>query len=129
MKSNLRRLVITSLTATLAVAAVVPVFAGRGGGPPPDPTLGLTNGFIDLDTPDFKIQLVKDSQTIAALEPKGVPGYDYTPGGRGRRGQQNTNAPIHQAFDFTPNDQMTNRQADRFYHLGDLTFRVREAGA
>src|SRR5262245_27863980 len=23
---------------------------------------------------------------------------------------------------------MTNRQADRFYHLGDLTFRVREAG-
>ena len=32
---------------------------------------------------------------------------------------------VHQTFDFTPADQLTNRQANRFYHLGDLTFRLR----
>ncbi len=96
----------------------------RGEGGPP--TLGLTNGFIELDTPDFHVKLVTDSQTLAALEPKGVAGYDFTPGGRGRgrRGAISTNV-VHQTFDFTPADQLTNRQANRFYHLGDLTFRLR----
>jgi hypothetical protein len=94
---------------------------GGAGGPP---TLGLTNGYIELETPDFHLKLVKDSQTVAALEPKGVAGYDFTAGGRGRRGPRSTNV-VHQAFDFTPADQLTNRQANRFYHLGDLTFRLR----
>ena len=40
----------------------------RGGGGPP--TLGLTNGYLELETPDFNLKLVKDSQTVAALEPK-----------------------------------------------------------
>ena len=95
---------------------------GRGNAGPP--TLGLTNGFIELETPDFKIKLVKDSQTLAALEPKGLAGYDFIPRARGRREPQSTNV-VHQAFDFTPADQLTNRQANRFYHLGDLTFRLR----
>ncbi|MGA2542693.1 MAG: DUF5695 domain-containing protein [Verrucomicrobiota bacterium] len=72
----------------------------RGGGGPP--TLGLTNGYIELETPDFKIKLVKDSQTLAALQPKNADG-----------------------FDFTPADQLQARQANRFYHIGDLTFRLR----
>ncbi len=93
----------------------------REAGPP---TLGLTNGLIEQETPDFNIELVKDSQTLAALEPKGVPGYDFTPRGRGRRRPESTNV-IHQVFDFTPADQLTNRQANRFYHFGDLTFRLR----
>ena len=72
----------------------------RGGGGPP--TLGLTNGFIELETPDFNLKLVKDSQTLAALMPKNADG-----------------------FDFTPADQLEARQANRFYHFGDLTFRLR----
>jgi hypothetical protein len=76
---------------------------GGGGGPP---TLGLTNGYIELDTPDFNLKLVKDSQTLAALLPKNANG-----------------------FDFTPADQLQARQANRFYHIGDLTFRLRTNNA
>ncbi len=98
---------------------------GGGGGPP---TLGLTNGFNELETPDFRISLIKDSQTLAALQPKGVAGYDFTPGARRRGGPKSTNV-VHQDFDFTPADQLTSRQANRFYHLGDLTFRLRTKSA
>jgi hypothetical protein len=66
------------------------------------PTLGLDQGYIELNTPDFKLKLVKASQTIAALQPNGAEG-----------------------FDFTPSDQLASRAGDRFYHLGDLTLRLR----
>ena len=72
----------------------------RSNGPP---TLGLEGGFAEFDTPDFTLKLVKASQTVAALQPKGADG-----------------------FDFTPADQLEVRAGDRFYHLGDLTFRVRQ---
>jgi hypothetical protein len=72
------------------------------GGPP---TLGLDQGFIDLDTPDFKLKLVKASQTVAALQPKGAGN-----------------------FDFAPSDRLERRAANGYHHLGDLTLRVR-AGA
>ena len=52
---------------------------GRQGAPPPPPTLGLEDGLLEFDTPDFTVKLVKASQTIAALEPKGVPTYTPTP--------------------------------------------------
>ena len=78
----------------------------RGQATPPPPTLGLDHGTLDFDTPDFTLKLVKDSQTIAALEPKGAKGID-------------ANTP----FDFTPADQLTARQGDRFNHLGDITLR------
>ena len=86
--------------------------AGRAGGPtPPAPTLGLENGTLDFDTPDFTLKLVKDSQTIAALQPKGARGMDaQTP------------------FDFTPADQLTARQGDRFNHLGDIQLRIQQEG-
>jgi hypothetical protein len=70
--------------------------------PPPPPTLGLEQGYSDFDTPDFKLKLVKSSQTIAALQPKGAG-----------------------TFDFTPADRLERRQSDGFHHLGDLTFRLR----
>ena len=35
-----------------------------------------------LETPDFKLSLVKESQTVAALEPKSKPGFDFTPSDR-----------------------------------------------
>ena len=74
----------------------------RRGAPQTPPTLGLDQGTIELDTPDFNLKLVKASQTVAALEPKDANG-----------------------FDFTPADQLEARSRDGFYHLGDLTFRVR----
>jgi len=88
-----------------------PQAQGLGQAPPPPPTLGLQNGTLDFDTPDFTLKLVKDSQTIAALQPKGAKGMA-------------ANAP----FDFTPADQLTARQGDRFNHLGDITLRVKQAG-
>ena len=104
-------------TASIAISAIavlaIAVHArpqGRGQTPPP-PTLGLQNGTLDFDTPDFTLKLVKDSQTIAALQPKGAKGMD-------------ANTP----FDFTPADQLTARQGDRFNHLGDITLRVKRAG-
>lgn len=75
---------------------------GRAAQEEPAPTLGLDQGLIELDTPDFNLKLVKASQTIAALEPKGADG-----------------------FDFTPADWLERRSANRFHHLGDLTFRLR----
>jgi hypothetical protein len=66
-------------------------------------TLGLEQGTSVFDTPDFTLKLVNASQTVAALEPKGTDG-----------------------FDFTPADQLNVRAADGFYQLGDLTLRLRE---
>src|SRR6185312_16991792 len=76
---------------------------GRTAGPP---TLGLDQGTSDFETPDFTLKLVKVSQTVAALQPKGGDG-----------------------FDFTPADQLSARAADGFYQLGDLTLRVREGAS
>ena len=66
-------------------------------------TLGLEAGYLEFDTPDFNLKLVKTSQTIAALEPKNAKG-----------------------FDFTPADRLVSRARDGFYHLGDLILRLRK---
>jgi hypothetical protein len=97
------------LLAQAGSAAVAP--QGRGAPAPPTPTLGLANGTLDFDTPDFTLKLVRDSQTIAALQPKGAKGMD-------------ANTP----FDFTPADQLPARQGDRFNHLGDIHLRIQQAG-
>lgn len=65
-------------------------------------TLGLEQGNTEFDTQDFKIKLVKTSQTLAALEPKGANG-----------------------FDFTTADRLVPRSKDGFYHLGDIKFRLK----
>jgi uncharacterized protein DUF5695 len=57
---------------------------------------------LDLDTPEFKLQLAKDSQTVAALEPKTTPG-----------------------FDFTSSDRLSQRAANRYHRLGDLILSAR----
>jgi hypothetical protein len=107
--------------------------------PPPPPTLGLENGLLEFDTPDFTLKLVKDSQTIAALEPKGVATYTPTPTpARGRGAATGAAAPATPApaaptpppptplkFDFTPADRLSQRAADGFNHLGDITMRLR----
>ncbi|PPR01779.1 hypothetical protein CVT24_001802 [Panaeolus cyanescens] len=69
-------------------------------------TLGLGNGFITKNTTIFNIALVKDSQTLFSLTPNKNP-----------------------AFDFIPSDEMTFRQGNGNYHLGDITFRARTVGS
>ncbi|MDE3068415.1 MAG: hypothetical protein KGJ60_12825 [Verrucomicrobiota bacterium] len=68
--------------------------------------LGLEQGFLAFDTPDFQLKLVRASQTVAALQPKGAGG-----------------------FDFTPADQLEKRAGDHYFQLGDLTLRLRPGGA
>ncbi|KDQ51114.1 hypothetical protein JAAARDRAFT_211262 [Jaapia argillacea MUCL 33604] len=71
------------------------------------PTLGLEDGLLTFDTPEFTVQLVKDSQVLYSLKTKGN----------------------SSGFDFIPWDMMSQRQYDGNYHLGDLTFRVRALGS
>ena len=65
------------------------------------PTLGLEQGRVRLETPAFQLELVKASQTVAALRPKA------------------------DTFDFTPGDWLEKRQGNGFHHLGDLNLRLR----
>jgi len=68
--------------------------------------LASAAGAQTFETPDFKLILEKSSQTVAALEPKSAPG-----------------------FDFTPADHLAQRSANRYHHLGDLLLRVRVGAA
>lgn len=70
------------------------------------PTLGLDQGFLEYETPHFTLELVEASQTVSALWPKGT-----------------------EDFDFTPHDWLDRRNGDGFFHLGDLTLRLRTSGA
>ncbi len=72
--------------------------------PPATPGPMLAGGLIELDTPDFHLSLVRSSQTVAALRPKSDPNFDFTPG-----------------------DLLVARSHDEFFHLGDLTLRLRTA--
>ena len=85
--------------------------AQEGGRQKPPATLGLEQGVMTIDTPDFALTLVKASQTAAALQPKD----GLQQGGAG--------------FDFTPADRLPVRSGNGFYHLGDLTFRARVGDA
>src|SRR6266566_7517490 len=69
---------------------------------PPTPGPMLAQGTVTLDTPEFTLDLVRSSQTVAGLKPKAAP-----------------------AFDFTPGDLIVERSKDGYYHLGDLNLRVR----
>jgi Family of unknown function (DUF5695) len=69
---------------------------------PPTPGPMLNDGFMKLDTPDFNVMLVRSSQTVAALKPKRAPDFDFTPG-----------------------DLLVARSQNGFFHLGDITLRLR----
>src|SRR5207249_4505073 len=69
---------------------------------PPTPGPMLAQGRITLDTPEFTLDLVRSSQTVASLKPKAAP-----------------------EFDFPPGDLIVERSKDGYYHLGDLNLRVR----
>ena len=69
---------------------------------PPVPGPMLAQGIANYETPEFTLILVRSSQTVAALKPKGADGFDFTPG-----------------------DLLAERSKDGYYHLGDLTLRLR----
>src|SRR5437660_8458021 len=75
---------------------------GRQKHEPPTPGPMLEQGYIDLDTPAFSFRLVRSSQTVAALKPKGAGDFDFTPG-----------------------DLLVERSRDGYYHLGDVDLRLR----
>ena len=62
----------------------------------------LSQGTQQFEMPDFKLILVKSSQTVAALNPKGAGDFDFTPG-----------------------DLLVERSQNGYFHLGDITFRLR----
>ena len=73
---------------------------------PPTPGPMLSDGMLTFNTPDFNLVLVKSSQTIAALKPKSA-----------------TN------FDFTPGDLLIARSQNGYFHLGDITLRLRSVNS
>ena len=114
MTPRSRRLLLGAAAALLVAGpATIRALSGQGSGrgaTPPVPTLGLEDGTLDVETPDFRLKLVRDSQTIAALQPKGGKSAESVP------------------FDFTPADELPARQGDGFNHLGDITLRLRQPG-
>lgn len=66
----------------------------------------LDQGIADYETPEFTLRLVKSSGTVAALKPKGAEGFDFTPG-----------------------DLLVARSQNGYFHLGDITLRLRSEGS
>ena len=66
----------------------------------------LDDGFVQLQTPEFDLSLVRSSQTVASLKPRGT-----------------------ENFDFTPGDLLVERSQNGYFHLGDITLRLRTNGA
>lgn len=110
---KLRRVSFGALFALLALA-VFECWFSMGGiaqnqpspQPAPTPTLGLDEGYLDFESPDFFLKLVKASQTVAALRPTTASN-----------------------FDFTPADRLERRAANGYHHLGDLLLRLRAGGS
>src|SRR5215469_9698787 len=69
---------------------------------PPVPGPMLKGGIQGYDTPDFSLSLVRSSQTVAALKPRNADGFDFTPG-----------------------DLLVARSQNGYFHLGDVTLRLR----
>jgi hypothetical protein len=91
--------------AALAMAAATVIWAGgaqQRKKEPPTPGPMLDQGYLDLETSGFFVRLVRSSQTIAALKPKGAGDFDFTPG-----------------------DLLVERSKDGYYHLGDIDLRLR----
>lgn len=66
----------------------------------------LAQGTVELATPEFTLVLVRSSQTVAALKPKSAPDFDFTPG-----------------------DLLVQRSQNGYFHLGDITLRLRDGNS
>lgn len=65
-------------------------------------TLNISKGYLEVNTREFKLKLLKSSQTVAALNPQS-----------------------DKDFDFTPGELLEKRNRDGLYHLGDLNLRYK----
>ena len=96
--------------ALVAICAGAPLqgASGQEANRPADtiPTLGLDQGVQSLDAGPLRLELVRASQTVAGLVPEG-----------------------HEGFDFAPADWLERRAANGYFHLGDLTLRLRRHGS
>ena len=101
-------IVLASLVVLVVLSSALLVFPQGQRTPPPPPTPGpmLKDGTVSFETPEFNLTLVRDSQTVAALKPKGTDNFDFTPG-----------------------DLLVERSKDGYYHLGDLDLRLRTGSA
>src|SRR5262249_7524800 len=101
-----KRAVICSTFLISLLPALHPIARAQQPTPTPAPTPGpmLDQGIMSLDAPEFTLDLVRSSQTVAALKPK------FSDAG---------------GFDFTPGDLLKERSQDGYYHLGDLDLRLR----
>ncbi|CCT74847.1 uncharacterized protein FFUJ_10918 [Fusarium fujikuroi IMI 58289] len=66
--------------------------------------LGLDNGYIDIETNNFKARIVRDAQVLVSL----ISGDD--------------------TFDFLPFDRIDVRANNGQYHWGDITYKYRKQG-
>ena len=95
----------SSLLLSCCYVLLIATFAAcqeQGKKPPTVPGPMLSQGTVDFDTPEFSLSLVRSSQTVAALKPKGAGDFDFTPG-----------------------DLLVERSKDSYFHLGDITLRLR----
>jgi len=97
-----RYLTLAALSFLLGPVAICTVLAQERQKEPSTPGPMLEQGYLDLDTPAFSLRLVRSSQTVAALKPKGA-------------GE----------FDFTPGDLLVERSRDNYYHQNDIDLRLR----
>jgi hypothetical protein len=65
----------------------------------------LDQGLVTFQSPDLDLRLVRSSGTVAGLVSR-----------------------TSDEFDFTPGELLAARSVNGYYHLGDIDFRVREAG-
>jgi hypothetical protein len=98
--------VIIPVIASILCGMPTSVNAQPASKPAPTPGPMLDQGVVNYDTPDFTLSLVRSSQTVAALKPKGAEGFDFTPG-----------------------DLLTVRSQNGYFHLGDITLRLRTEGS
>lgn len=99
--------ILLGLAAVSVLSGEFLLHGGQGADGRPGTTPGpmLADGFIHLQTPEFDLTLVRSSQTVAALKPRGT-----------------------ENFDFTPGDLLVERSQSGYFHLGDITVRLRSSG-
>ena len=97
-----RYLALAAIALMFGSVAIWAVLARQQQKEPPTPGPMLEQGYLDLDTPAFSLRLVRSSQTVAALKPKGAGDFDFAPG-----------------------DLLIERSRDGYYHLGDMDLRLR----
>jgi len=108
-KAKSRATLLPRAAFAIAVALLVAFFPReeteaqfRRPAPPAPPGKMLAQGIVNFDTPTFLLSLVRSSQTVAALKPKGYHGFDFTPG-----------------------DLLVQRSHNGYYYLGDIDLRLR----